>query len=492
MNKQMFLTSLLFLAVFNISKAQDSVRFKMDDYFGVNVHIDKQYTAADFPEVVDWIRDYSDWPNFEPRNNEYTFRKGKTNYDSAYQTVRQMNVKNLIVIEDIPKWISPSPEHKHAGGFAPRGEKQGHQPEDYKEAAEFFYQFTARYGSAKVPKRNLMTTDRLSGMNLMDAVEVMNEADGDTSWGNFVTIKEYAALLNAVYDGNGGTLGPKMGVKAADPNMPVSITGLGDNLRSLQKIVKACGRAPFDIVNLHFYAFRNVRENHRVAVPPEWSSLEKDMSQAVSWVKENIPDKKIWLTEIGWDSRPEYNSESVTEQESADYLIRSYLIALGAGIEKCFWYYWNDYNIHNHGVFASMGLFENASVSHSGKTQFKPKLQYWYMATMRNMLKDTYFILNNSGGLDKTIYDYHFTSTSGDSLVRVLWHCPEYSYDWHPLDPPVQKKDAYIQVPKGFSNVKMISPVLGTAFGKEEVLAPDPSGKVKLTLGSTPVFLLFE
>lgn len=464
----------------------------MDGYFGVNVHIDKNYTAADFPAVVDWVRDYSDWPNFEPKNNEYTFKKGKTNYDSAYQALDRMGIGNLIVIEDIPDWISPEPSHKHSGGFAPKGNKAGLKPEDYTEAAEFFYQFTARYGAAKVPEENLMSSDQVSGLDLMDALEIMNEADGDTSWGNFVKTDEYAALLNAVYDGNQGALGPKMGIKAADPDMPVSITGLGDNLRSLKKIVKACGRAPFDIVNLHFYAFRNIRENYRVAVPPEWSSMEKDISETVSWVNEHIPGKNIWLTEIGWDSGWGNNSEAVTEQESADYLIRSYLLALGAGAEKCFWYYWNDYNSSNPGVFSSMGLFESSSVAYSGETEFKPKLQYWYLATMRNLLHDTYFILNNSRKEDSSVYDYHFTSTDGDRTIRVLWHCPEYSYDWFPLKPPLKEKTVSIQLPENISTVTIITPKAGTISGNEETVVPDSTGKIALTLGSTPLFLVLE
>lgn len=485
----MILSGILLSGLCSIAYAQDSVRFKMDGYFGVNVHVDNNYTAADYPGVVDWIRDYSDWHNFEPQNNTYTFKNGELNFDSAYAAVRNVGVKNLLVIEDIPKWISPAPEHKHSGGFAPKGNTKGTQPADYKEAAEFFYQFTARYGAASVPKKHLMSDDRASGLDLMDALEVMNEADGDTSWGNFVTFPQYAALLNAVYDGNQGKLGPKMGIKAADPDMPVSITGLGDNLRSLQKIVKACGRAPFDIVNLHFYAFRRIREDYRVAIPPEWSSMEKDISETVSWVKENIPGKKIWLTEIGWDSEPGKNTEVVTEQESADYLIRSYLLALGAGAEKCFWYYWKDYGTNHTGVFGSMGFFESASVPYKGETQFKPKLQYWYHATMRNILHDSYFILNNSRKPDPTVYDFHFSTD--DSLIRAMWYCPEYAHDWRPLEVPVKSKTVTVQMPEGFSHAKLLTPEEGSTTGREKALAPE-NGGITVSLGSTPVFVVFE
>ena len=470
---------------------QERKGLKMDDYFGVNVHVDQHYTARDFPPVVDWIRDYSDWPNFEPSNNHYTFTDGEINFDSAYLAIEALGVQNLIVIEDIPTWISPQPNHKDAGGFAPRGKKEGLQPEDYQEAAEFFYQFTARYGSKKVPKKGLKTKDKVRGLNVVDALEVMNEADGDTSWGNFVTIPQYAALLNAVYDGNRGKMGPYMGIKAADPDMPVSITGLGGNLPSLKRIVKAAGRAPFDIVNLHFYAFRYVRENYRVAVPPEWSSLEKDISETVNWVKENIPGKKIWLTEMGWDSNPN-NTEAVSEQESADYLIRSYLIALGAGAEKCFWYYWRDYDDYNPIVFSSMGLFENSSVAYAGDTQFKPKLQYWYLGTMRNLLKDTYFIQNNSKEKSSMMYEYQFETAEGDRLLKVLWHCPDYEWDWKPLEERSLRKEYQLSHPGPEWKVgKVVKPVAGT-FSGEAFPFTRQEEFIQLELGSTPVFVEYQ
>src|SRR5690606_17262474 len=120
-------------------------------------------------------------------------------------------------------------------------------------------------------------------------------------------------------------------IKAADPDMPVSITGLGGNLPSLKKIVAAAGRMPVDIINVHFYAFRDVREKFRVAVPPEWSSLEKDMKDVVAWRESFAIGKAVWWTESGWDTKPN-STEAGTEQESPGYLIRSCLSALGAGV----------------------------------------------------------------------------------------------------------------------------------------------------------------
>ena len=70
-------------------------------------------------------------------------------------------------------------------------------------------------------------------MNVLGSISVMNEADGAYEWGNRIEWEQYAALLNAVYDGNDGKMGSGYGVKDADPDLPVSVTGLAFNLKSL-------------------------------------------------------------------------------------------------------------------------------------------------------------------------------------------------------------------------------------------------------------------
>jgi hypothetical protein len=465
----------------------------MNGFFGVNVHVDHDDSPDEFPQVVDWVRDYSDWPNFEPENNRYIFRNHRNgrSYDSLYKRIKESGVGNLLVIEDIPKWISPALNHKHAGGFAPTGGGPGVHSYEYKEAAEFFYQLTARYGSETINDSMLLTEDKLSGLNIVPAIEVMNEADGDTSWGNFVTIEQYAALLNAVYDGDKGAMGKGFGIKAADPSMQVSITGLGGNLTSLKKIVAAAGRCPFDIINLHFYAFRNVRENYRIAVPPEWSSLEKDMKETVAWRNQHAPGKPVWLTEIGWDTKA-HNSEAVSEQESANYLIRSFLIALGAGVEKCFWYYWEDYDDRNPIVFSSMGLFENNSVVYSGSTKLKPKLTWWYLAFMRSILKDMNYIGNHSGKINKTVYDYRFQSPDGNTIVHVMWYCPPFIYPFRQLDPYPESETVEFTAPENIRSLTVLEPEADDLKGLEKQSIKGSQSKLKLSLTGTPIFIVMK
>lgn len=463
----------------------------MKEFFGINENLIQGYNnAEDLAPVVGWIRDYTHWRYYEPANNDYNFThiQDTFNQDAIYQQLKDLGIKPLPVVMEAPVWISTHPESERATRYAPSGDQDGSSPEHYREAAEFFYQYAARYGSQQLPDDKLRTPDKKSGLNLIPVVEVFNEADGDTSWGNFITRKQYASLLNAVYDGNQGKMGDGYGIKAADPDLPVSITGLGFNLEALKEITRYAGRAPYDIINVHFYTFRYARENYRVSVPPEWSSLVEDMQEIIEWGKVHAPGRPVWLTEIGWDTKP-YNPEAVTEQEAANYLIRTFLLTKGAGVDKCFWFYNRDLdNQPRKGVFATSGLFENITVPSQGVTQLKPKLTYWYFGTMTHLIGDLYYKENHSQQQDSTVYHYTFQSADEKKEVSVVWYCPPYVYKWRQLVEHPASQSYTIPIPEGATSVRIVRPTGGTFQGESQPVLRD-QGTLTLQATATPQFI---
>jgi hypothetical protein len=362
------------------------------------------------------------------------------------------------------------------------------KPEHYREAASFHYQLAARYGSKKHPAAHLATADKVSGLNLIDVIEVYNEPDG--TWGSKMTLEQYAALLNAVYDGNNGKLKGQYGIKAADPSMKVSIGGLAYNFEPLKKIVGAAGRVPFDIINVHFYTFRWARERFRVTVPPEWSSLEADMRDIVEWGKKSARGRPVWLTEIGFDTKP-HSTEYVSDQEAANYLIRSYLLALGAGVQKCFWFIFRDIdNGKKPTVFSSSGLFENDSIAYSGNTRLKPKLAYWYNGTFKNLTKDYFF--NNGAAerkTDSTVYRYDFYSSDKKRKLSIVWYCPGYVYDWQPLVKiPSSKNYEYKLAGAKWKVKQVVRPIAGTFDGQPQPFTTN-GNSITISLNATPLFI---
>jgi len=467
------------------AKAQvNNPRILMDDYFGVNV---SGCTADphDIKKVAGWVRDYSKWRWLEPEKDQYHFTNalGYMNYDAWYRALDSQGIKSLFVVQQTPAWVMGKDS-----SFAPSSGQDGLHPDQYTDAASFFYQLAARYGHRKTEAARLRTPDKLSGLRLMDAIEVYNEPDGH--WGAHMSLQQYAALLNAAYDGNSDSMKGQYGIKAADPDMLVSIGGLTGNLQSLEKIVAYAGRAPFDIINAHYYTFRKVRENLRVSVAPEWSSLVPDMKEMVAWSRQHAPGKPIWLTEIGWDTKP-YNPESVTQQEAANYLIRSYLLALGTGVQKCFWFMYSDIDDSQPpGIFTTSGLFENGSTPYAGPTRLKPKLTYWYGASMRQWLSGYYFDADSSYPKgDSTIYDFRFSEANDKKRIAVVWYCPRYQFVFRPLDPSPSNRAYFFTLPdSSWKITKVIRPAAGTLEGQPQSFTKTAGG-ISLRLDATPVFI---
>lgn len=464
---------------------------RMADFFGVNTVVSDE--PGDVAAYAGWVRDYTAWEWFEPGNNAYEYRNvmGKFDFDRTYQIYRNTGVKVLMCIQQSPRWISANPEHEKYMGFAPSGKAAGNTPEDYREAAEFFFQTTARYGRTIHDPKDLLTADQRSGLGLIAAVEVLNEADGDESWGNHVTIEQYAALLNAVYDGDRGRLGRGCGVKAADPGMPVSITGAAYGLKTIKAITAAAGRAPYDIINLHYYCFTmDPRKYVRVATPPEWSDFAKEISDTVVWRDANAPGKPIWLTEIGWDSNPEACTEGVPETKAADYLIRSMIIAKGAGADKCFWFFNMDTDHVAHGIFSTCGLFRNSTVLNpEPPPRYTPKLTYWYYCTLKSLIGPTRF-LDKVRTDDPTVYHYRFRNEVTRETISVLWYCPVYNPRKRQPDPETV---VYAFSPPAHETVRrIIRPKGGSRDGEALPFNPTEAKAIGLELSSTPLFVITE
>ncbi len=480
------LISILFLIMLSyVVESRADKDQKMNDYFGVNVIV--LDNPGDVDEFAGWVRDYNHWGWFETQNNQYDFKNvlGQYNFDDYYETYKSLGVKVLMTLQTIPRWVSPYPDQDDYDSYAPSSQTEGLKPQDYREAAEFYYQVVARYGSRKHNTEQLLTTDMKSGLELINAIEVMNEADYDNK--NF-PFEQYAAMLNAVYDGNNGQLGNNYGIKNADPDLPVSITGVANGLDSIKAITEAAGRAPYDIINVHYYS--TVMDNRRyvrVGVPPEWSGLEKDLNELVNWRNQEAPGKPIWLTEIGWDTNPVTNDRAVTEQEAADYLIRSFIIAKSTGIDKTFWYFFKDLGSAE-GLYSASGLFKSRlHLNPTPPPELVPKLTYWYFGTMKNILGETSYLEKVETNTEN-IYHYKFLNQDTGEEVSVLWYCPIYK-ERRRTAPP-EKAEYLYELSNPNNQVKIKKPREGIFSGTEVPVEYGSGGNVSLILDSTPIFVI--
>ena len=114
--------------------------------------------------------------------------------------------------------------------------------------------------------------------------------------------------------------------------------------------------------------------------------------------------REAWLTEFGWDTLA---GPRVPPREQAAYLARSWMVALAAGIDKCFWFY--DYDAPEpKQMFDGCGLLAADS---------SPKLSLGAMAGLASVLPSPRCVGSASAGDGTGGYVFE---TGGD-LVASLW-----------------------------------------------------------------------
>lgn len=356
------------------------------------------------------FRHYIDWDKLEAREGSYTFNptfNGGWNYDAVYQRCKLEGIEVLACIQTAPDWlVNTYPVANRDNNISPvKYGKSVTEPTSYIEQARVAFQFTARYGSNTNVDQTLLsvfskprwTNDNVNsvkvGLGVVKYVECGNERDKWWRGRNaYQTAREHAANLSAFYDGHKNTMGPGVGVKNADPNMKVVMSGLSfakpDYVRGMIdwckefRGYKADGSVNlcWDVVNYHLYSDNGNSTqsgNSTRGAAPEVSSAGKTAKDFVQMAHEYLNDMPVWITELGYDLNqgsplkaiPIGNKSELITQ--ADWALRSTLMYNRLGIEKSFFYQVYDDNFANPIQFGSSGLI-NEDLSR------KPAADYIY------------------------------------------------------------------------------------------------------------------
>ena len=163
----------------------------------------------------------------------------------------------------------------------------------------------------------------------LPAFEIDNEIDGRLDpWG-----PEYAAYHKAF-----GQI-----VKAVAPDRWAVESGVaGIYPDATRKHVKNGDFADIDVCNGHRYCGIDAPEVSKSNSNTGQGEAKKTFLRDVyrEWKRAATLDGKnrqLWITEWGWDTRA---GQIVTEWEQSAYLQRGYMLGLGNGVDKMFWY-WN-------------------------------------------------------------------------------------------------------------------------------------------------------
>lgn len=462
----------------------------MDLFIGMNAYIDTPDKAH---EAVGCVREYRPWgwngvTDLQTPVSWETLRDG--NSDDYYRKLKDMGV-------DCIPCIHRHVDAKNEGERIPAFGGDPTKPETYRVMADYSFQYAARYGSRKIPDRLLRTTEaapKKSGLGLIRYFENWNE--GNREWGDpqeHFNPYVFSAFCSASYDGHLGTMGEGFGVKQADPDMKFVFGGLAGLSLSYIQAMKLWsdyyrnGSFPADVINVHHYCNTRGRQHPKeiaYGISPEEDGLKEKLEKLVKWRNANLPDKEIWLTEIGWDTDPNtYQSaakghkrypDGITMNEiQGQWLVRAFLAGSAAGLDRMMMFLANDIKGYTLGVYGSCGFF-------TVDGEYKPS--WYYVKTMKTALAGMVFDTESPSG-DKDVRIYRYKDRNTGKLAYALW-CPTSDGT---------RKDRYL-LRLDYPSVREVLRITledKKDFGVKEVL-PVKDGVVEVAVSERPVFIVVD
>ncbi|MBL7825324.1 MAG: T9SS type A sorting domain-containing protein [Saprospiraceae bacterium] len=308
---------------------------------------------------------------------------------------------------------------------------------------------------------------------------------GKTYWQ--MTAPQFAAQLSADFDGHGrsstleipGLAGRYFGIVNSVSQTKLVMAGLADLRVGYVSGIKAWCQAnrvpgvmgfqagplyPFDVLNFHHYSTSNNRSTNEIfaasdialnplagsthGICPECDDLRGDLTTMLVEINNldaALGDKEVWLSEFGYDahygtgptsSPVKVNIDNAVQRHlrQSQWLVRSFLeisAAKGAGhyIHKAMAFDLRD----NASKGYDGGLFDHCGLLSS---EFQPKRAWYYVQTLRNVLKDYKFkqdllalnfpegkgAKNNCGISDPYLRVYHFERKDDPTKkIFALW-----------------------------------------------------------------------
>ncbi len=174
--------------------------------------------------------------------------------------------------------------------------------------------------------------------------------------------------------------------------------------------------APFiDGLNVHHYSYAHDEQGKRIGLNPE--NMESSMRAIFNDLRfrdANLPGKKIFVTEWGWDSDGAgescNHSECVTEKEQALYAVRGAMMFIRLGVDRLNWF---NYMNGNGGLYSRSGL------AGSPATDFAEKQSFRALQALLGKLGDLYFLEVIQENEEAWVYK--FGDANGKATHLIAW-----------------------------------------------------------------------
>ena len=202
----------------------------------------------------------------------------------------------------------------------------------------------------------------------------------------------------------------------------------------------------YDVINVHTYAVLPTPGEHpspwNRTFPEDTASVYlKVVDEVIAWRDRHAPDKRVWVTEFGYDAATpgamerregwarQLDWQGVTDLQQAQYLVRSLLVLAGRDVERAYIYYFDDND--EAGIHAASGLTRH----------FRPKPAYWAVRQAAALLGDYRMervVTCRDEGTGRPMYVYEFVH--GDRPAERAWVV------WSPTGAPTHRKEGYCPV----------------------------------------------
>lgn len=170
-----------------------------------------------------------------------------------------------------------------------------------------------------------------------------------------------------------------------------------------------------DAFNAHHYSYASDTNGKRRGIYPEHpESSARAILNDIRFCEANLPGKKIYVTEWGWDSDGAgeecAHSECVSELEQAIYGIRGAMFFMRLGVSRLTWYFFAN---------GKGGLYSRSGLLGSAKTGFQEKQAFNAFQKLIELLGDRYFlrVLQEND----EAYVYQFGDAQGNATHLVAW-----------------------------------------------------------------------
>ncbi|MEM9834299.1 MAG: hypothetical protein AAF944_26960 [Bacteroidota bacterium] len=407
-----------------------------DEMLGINAFIDDPIGRLDY---FGFIREYHNWRWVEheddapyPNNiNHWSPGDSKWDFDQFYRNMHTADILACPSVKENLKWLRRN--HWEINTRPALPEDDANDPSSYIAHADHMFQYAARYGARQVADSLLKLADDQvvkSGLGYLQYFENWNEQN--IWWkgrAEYFTPYEFAAMSSADYDGHMQELGNTIGLKNADPEAKLVMSGLASLNLDYVKAMKFWsdhhrnGSFPADVLNFHHYS-RYQKGSERYAISPEDDSLQTQLEELVAYRNQHLPTHELWLTEFGYDTNPNSPQGVPTignftnEEVQGIWLVRSLLAISAAGIDRASIYMLRDVKD------GDPSLYNTSGVTSSKQSGWQPKPAWYYLKTITNCLQGMQFeqVIPTK---QKDVFIYKFTrqhsSESRPESAYVIW-----------------------------------------------------------------------